>query len=1442
MSSKTKKEREVKTNNTTRKAWKKDATQTAFKINNVHILDKNDDNRVRMEQLKPGVTKFLPENKPGDVRRLWPKGKDIWKPEDIIKFDYLFNKYNKKGNYKLTPEDEVNINKLLKSKGIREDENTPTPPEETKKEIEKQKTRKVSKPELQSKIQEEEPQAEPEAEPEVKSQIEVTEKKELESSDDDLDLDNEVTVIQNIESDETCKQLLEGKKNNIQNKTIRRKVLKCLEEKNKQDFIEAKEDTKLYPNIIDPNFTKKLSIKKEFFDTKLYSKKHLIDNLEEEADKLCNPNFEFELEPHQMFIKNFMSFQTPYNSLLVFHGLGTGKTCSAIGVAEEMRTYYKQLGINKKILIVATPNVQKNFELQLFDKRKLKNINGLWNIKACSGSKFIKEVNPMNVKNLSEEKVLKQIKKIIKRSYEFIGYIEFANQINKIVTKKTDKSKMAKKIKEKFSDRLVIIDEVHNIRTQTNSSDDDNEKNRRTIKNFLDLVTYADNMKLLLLTATPMFNKAREIIWLTNLMNLNDKRFPIKIKDVFNDNDEFVEGGKQLLIDKLTGYVSYLSGENPFTFPYRIFPKYSNSPESLLNLLETDWNYPTKQINNASIRDINKIKYLDLFMTDLSDEQQQIYNFIVKMLKKKHKILSQENPGIPYTIIDGPLQSLNISYPHEKLVDNPELDENIAKYFYGKSGLERVMEYTKSKKKNFRYVKSILNRFGRIFSSEGDEQSPLRKYSSKIYSIIKRIKQSEGIVIIYSNYIDGGCVPMALALEEAGITRYGNTNSLFKNPPVDNFKVNGENAKYIMITGDKDLSPRTESDLAAVTSPLNTNGEKVKVVIISRAGSEGLDFKNIRQIHILEPWYNLNRIDQIIGRGVRNKSHCALPFTQRTVEIFLYGTKLQEPSIEAIDLFVYRTAEVKSIKIGKITRLLKENSIDCLLNKSQQEFNANVMNKNVQLTLSNNNVINFDVGHKSNSIICDFMTCDYSCKPNDENIESLEVDTQTYNKNFIITNLEKILQRIRNLFKEHYIYEKEILIKSIEVTGKRYSREQIDVALDTLINDKSEIIVDMLGNPGKLINIGNFYAFQPNNIEDIHISTLQRMRPVDVKNKKVTVNLSKFERKIATKTIKEQSNSKILTNFFNNYEKLLDPQKSPKKIWTNNAAWAIINLFKYNQIDKNKLIDYALLHLFEILKLEHKIILLNSLYDENEISQEFKDRMKRILEVFIYEEGDNKAFAMADFTKSIDEKGYIFLIFDSENNKWVVENNMKSPKLKNVFIKIFKTVRLIQGMVNVIPKEGKINNFKNEIGFIGKGTGNKIVLKTKHIGTTGRVNKGIVCPSAGVPKSTTIFSINKLNKLVSPNKNNKYNTTINGNKITVHSIYTDDSPFSRKSINYKDIEPNNRKPVSITDTQFCIEKEFLLRYLDETQQQDKRWFFNSFETQLNNIPNLKVSL
>jgi hypothetical protein len=90
-------------------------------------------------------------------------------------------------------------------------------------------------------------------------------------------------------------------------------------------------------------------------------------------------------------------------------------------------------------------------------------------------------------------------------------------------------------------------------------------------------------------------------------------------------------------------------------------------------------------------------------------------------------------------------------------------------------------------------------------------------------------------------------------------------------------------AKYVVISGEAALSPDNIGDVKAASNEANYDGRFVKVIIISKAGSEGLDFKFIRQIHILEPWYNMNRIEQIVGRSVRNLSHCQLPFEERNV-------------------------------------------------------------------------------------------------------------------------------------------------------------------------------------------------------------------------------------------------------------------------------------------------------------------------------------------------------------------------------------------------------------------------------------------------------------------------------------------------------------------------------------------------------------------------------
>jgi hypothetical protein len=183
----------------------------------------------------------------------------------------------------------------------------------------------------------------------------------------------------------------------------------------------------------------------------------------------------------------------------------------------------KQVGMRKAIMIIASPNVQDNFRLQLFDERKLKQENGVWNIQSCVGSSLLNEINPTAIKDIPREKIISQIKTLIKTYYVFMGYTKFANYISESIEvkgigySKEERNKMKiQKIKNVFNNRLIIIDEVHNIRI-TNEN-----KNRKSAELLMDVAKYTENMRLLLLSATPMYNSYEEIIWLINLMNLNE--------------------------------------------------------------------------------------------------------------------------------------------------------------------------------------------------------------------------------------------------------------------------------------------------------------------------------------------------------------------------------------------------------------------------------------------------------------------------------------------------------------------------------------------------------------------------------------------------------------------------------------------------------------------------------------------------------------------------------------------------------------------------------------------------------------------------------------------------------------------------------------------------------------------------------------------------------
>jgi hypothetical protein len=1326
---------------------------------------------------------------------------------------------------------------------------------------------------------------------------------------------------------------------------------KCLAQQ--EDDANESENGFLYPNLNDINFNIKISEKKEFNDTKYDGDIH--KNIKEYSDMLAKADFE--LSPHQMFVKNFLSSQTPYNSLLLYHGLGTGKTLSSIGVCEEMRDYMKQMGITKRIMIVASENVQDNFRLQLFDERKLQLVDGVWTMKGGGsiGNKLLKEINPMNMKGIPKEKVVNQIKNLINTYYIFLGYGQFANYIIKTIhydeeVKRSqmkqpgDQSKIQKigaelgdakislnkriirKLRNEFDNRLIVIDEVHNIRKT-----EDNE-NKKVALNLELLVKAAKNMRLVLLSATPMYNSYKEIIWLLNLMNMNDRRGIIQSKDVFDKNGNFKEGGEDVLIRKATGYVSFVRGENPYTFPYRVYPN-EFAKKNTFPFVE----YPSYQMNLKKIKSEDKTRILGIYLNTIGNCgncgmcQYCVYKYIIHSLRKKQfsittkKGVTREMPSFEnmesfgYTLLQTPLESLIISYPmkglkekvekipvekYSEALDNPPLvsettvnekedefdvsnkDVEVSlssipsitesegeiegkpklggddpssssskedneesesdrrkepdlertstidpHYLTGKKGLERMMDYVDQKsppfKGDFEYRKTTLNDYGKIFS-----YNEIGKYSSKIKCILDKIlvknadvdgsiKVSEGVILIYSQYIDSGLIPMALALEEFGFTRYGeNVKPLFKNKPseivdVRTMKMPSNKkdfmpARYAMITGDPRLSPNNDFEVKGSTNDDNKDGNKVKVILISKAGSEGIDFKFIRQVHILEPWYNMNRIEQIIGRGVRNFSHKDLPFEKRNVQIFMYGTILGDNKEEAADLYVFRVAELKATQTGNVTRLLKETAVDCIINHSQTNFTQETMskylNEDITQQLSTGLIIHdFKIGDAPFSPACDYMpTCNYVCRPT-KDINENNLNEDTYNETFIKMNSEKINQKIRLLMKEGFFYKKETLINLINIP-KKYPLVQIYAALTMLIDDNNEFIIDKYGRNGRLVNIGDYYLFQPIELLDKNISIYERSVPIDYKHNMISFDLKPkiTKSRIGNNDVDvnnvpnididvydkkkeyeyEARKNKILTEMNENFDLTKEYLKPGTKVprgddnWFKHCGVVMRKMAREYPESRDYLLHFLISHMIELLLFEEKIYLMNEIYSLKEIQM-------NSFEYFIKDYFERKSITTKNFNAMIlyNLNKRKIMIFNNKNKKWIDAE----PEDQREIAETSEVRDLL---------DFKVSDYNVIVGFMGYEKNNKyLIFKTKDM--LSPRDTGARCDEAGKNKTMQI-----LNQIIGEEKYTKENTKIMKN---------DDKNVIQDAVGHIEL---------------CVMQEFVLRFFDKVRKNDKKWFLS----------------
>ena len=509
----------------------------------------------------------------------------------------------------------------------------------------------------------------------------------------------------------------------------------------------------------------------------------------------------------------------------------------------------------------------------------------------------------------------------------------------------------------------------------------------------------------------------------------------------------------------------------------------------------------------------------------------------------------------------------------------------------------------------------------------------------------------------------------------------------------------------------------------------------------------------------------------------------------------MYGTIIgEENKEESADLYVYRVAEYKAIQIGNVTRILKETAVDCIINHDQTNFTREKLSASLKepitQELSTGEVLHeYKVGDAPFSPACDYMaTCNYSCRP-DKKIKDDELNEDTYNEQFIKMNSEKILQRIRMLMKESYFYKKDELLKMIR-TPKEYPYVQIYSALTQLIEDNSEFIVDKYGRNGRLVNIGDYYLFQPIELKDKNVSIYDRSVPIDYKHEFVNFEINKNiakpsvvkpqVKRVADEKVINTEAEKIYAEMNSNYElatEFMSANKVPRgdDNWYKHCGVAMTKLSEEYPDIKKYIMEFLVAHMVELLMFEDKITLMNYIYsldaiEKNSLKWYIKDYFERNTIV------TNKFHAIILYNL---DKLKIMLL--NNENVWV---NAKPEDERDLAAsKEVKTALSFD-----------VKNFNKIVGFIGYEKNNKyMIFKTKDM--TSSRDTGARCDEAGKDKT-----IKKINEILGIEK------------------YTSENTKQKKD------EKGNVIHEAVGHTELCVIEEFMLRYYDRIKKENKKWF------------------
>ena len=614
------------------------------------------------------------------------------------------------------------------------------------------------------------------------------------------------------------------------------------------------------------------------------------------SDPCNNTKTSGELRKYQEFLGRYLDYNSPYRDILIYHGLGSGKTRTAINIYNVLYNYSPDW--NVFILLKAT----------------------------LKESTWVREL---------ESWLQKEEKEFRNANIEFISYD--APNADKMFLEKVKNADAAKK-------SLYIIDEAHNFinNVYTNMSSKQGRRALTIYEHIIQDKKDNDGVRVVLISGSPAINIPFELALTFNL--LRPDIFP-KSESQFNQlyvsTDMYPvinPSSKNNFQRRIMGLVSHYIGTTPEFYAKKIV-NYVDVPMS--EYQEYIYSY-YEEIEEKIAR-----KSRGRSGGNYKSYTRQSCNFVFPIMGQG---LSGETRPRP--------RDFKINESEVELFTKGKADDkDKEKYYKVSEYLQKTEEFTNAfdsflKKKlddDIREkhtliddIKRFRELYGNSFEIEdytnfikSDEKKSsllmaLHNSSAKFTYMIFNIMNSPGPVLVYSNYV----VMEGLQIFKIYLKYLGFTPYIDRDRGTDGYR-------YMEYHGGVDPLERRKV-LEIFNRSENKTGAVSKIIMISPAGAEGISLNNVRQVHLTEPYWHEVRMTQMIGRAIRQCSHKNLPMEDRNVTIFRYKSVRGSGSDKwTTDQYIEDAARSKDGLIQSFLDAMKEVAVDCVLNKTHNSLISN---------------------------------------------------------------------------------------------------------------------------------------------------------------------------------------------------------------------------------------------------------------------------------------------------------------------------------------------------------------------------------------------------------------------------------------------------------------------------------------------------------------------